>query len=97
VKLAPLAERGLLPLFPLGTDFDADEQRLVPALLWLQKNTSGWRNRLALALALLGARARPQDASALSRMGLAQPRGIRQWLLRRVMALALANDRLRAP
>jgi acyl-CoA hydrolase len=96
-RLAPLAERGLLPLFPLGTDFDADEQRLVPALLWLQKNASGWRNRLALAGALLGARAQPQDESALARMGLAEPRGLSERLLRRALALALANGRLRAP
>jgi hypothetical protein len=88
-RLAPLADRGLLPLFPLGTDFDADEQRLVPALLWLQRNASGWRNRLALAGALIGARPRPRDAPALARMGLAEPRGLRERLMRRVMALAL--------
>ena len=90
-SLAPLAERGLLPIFPLGTDFDADEQRLVPALLWLEKNASGWRNLLALAGALIGARPRPQDAPALARMGFAKPGGIRERLLRRVVALALSN------
>jgi acyl-CoA hydrolase len=91
-RLAPLAARGLLPVFPLGTDFDDEEQRLVRALLWLQKNTSGWRKRLALAGALLGARARPQDAPALVRMGLANPRGMRERLLRRIVALALADE-----
>jgi acyl-CoA hydrolase len=90
-SLAPLADSGLLPMFPLGTDFDADEQRLVPALLWLARNASGWRNRLALAGALIGARPRPEDASALARMGLAKPRGIREHVLRRVVALALSN------
>jgi len=90
-RLAPLAGRGLLPMFPLGTDFDADEQRLVRALLWLQKNAAGWRNRLALAGALLGARPQQGDAPALARMGLANPRGVRERLLRRVVALALSR------
>jgi acyl-CoA hydrolase len=79
-RLAPLAGRGLLPLFPLGTDFDADEQRLVAALLWLKRNT---------LKGLLGAPPRPQDLLALARMGLAQPRGLRERLLRRVVALGL--------
>jgi hypothetical protein len=78
-------------VFPLGTDFDDDEQRLVRALLWLQKTASGWRKRLALAVSLLGARARPQDAPALARMGLSKPRGVRERLLRRIVALALAD------
>jgi acyl-CoA hydrolase len=90
-RLAPLADRGLLPIFPLGTDFDADEQRLVPALLWLQRNASGWRNRFGLAGALIGARPQPEDASALARMGLAKPSGIRERVLRRVVTLALSN------
>ena len=93
-SLAPLAARGLLPLFPLGTDFDDDEQRLVSALLWLQKNASGWRNRLALAAALIAGRPQPHDAPALARMGLAKPRGLRERLLRRVVALALSKSLL---
>ena len=83
-RLAPLARRGLLPVFPLGTDFDADEQRLVSALLWLKKSS-----RLGLVSALLGSRALPQDLSALARMGLAEPQGIRERLLRQVVALGL--------
>ena len=79
-RLAPLASRGLLPLFPLGTDFDAEEQRLVAALLWLKGNAFK---------ALLGARPQPQDLPALARMGLAEPRGLRERLLRRVVALGL--------
>jgi acyl-CoA hydrolase len=79
-RLAPLAKRGLLPLFPLGTDFDAEEQRLVAALLWLKRNTFK---------GLLGARPRPEDLPALARMGLAKPRSPREWLLRRVVTLGL--------
>ena len=90
-RLAPLAGRGLLPMFPLGTDFDEDEQRLVRALLWLQKNAAGWRNRLALAGALLGERPRQEHAPALARMGLADPRGVQERLLRRALSLALSK------
>jgi acyl-CoA hydrolase len=80
-RLAPLARRGLLPLFPLGSDFDADEQRLVAALLWLKKDFS--------VLGMLGARPRAPDLPALARMGLAHPRGLRERLLQRVVALGL--------
>jgi acyl-CoA hydrolase len=84
-RLALLAKRGLLPLFPLGTDFDAEEQRLVAALLWLKKNFS--------VLGMFGARPLPQDLPALARMGLAEPRGLRERLLRRVVSLGLrASD-----
>ena len=79
-RLAPLAKRGLLPLFPLGTDFDPEEQKLVAALLWVKRNTFK---------GLLGARPLPQDLPALARMGLAKPRGMRERLLRRTVSLGL--------
>jgi len=92
-RLAPLAERGLLPIFPLGTDFDADEQRLVAALLWLEKNTSGWRSRLALAGSLFSVQPLPEDASPLARMGLDKPQGVQERLMRRAVALGLRRSR----
>ena len=92
-RLAPLGARGLLPMFPLGTDFDAEEQRLVAALLRLEKNSSNWRGRLALAAALPGAAPLPGDARALARMGLDKPRSLRDRLLRRVVSLGLKNNR----
>ena len=88
-RLRPLGERGLLPVFPLGTDFDADEQRLIPALGWLKENASHWRGRMALAAGLMGVGDVPSDAAALARMGLAEAKGIRERLLRRVVALSL--------
>jgi hypothetical protein len=92
-RLAPLRARNLLPMFPLGTDFDADEQRLAAALLWLDRNSSNWRGRLALAGALLGAAPLPEDASALARMGLDKPRSFRERWLRRAVALGLQRCR----
>jgi hypothetical protein len=88
-RLRPLARNGLLPMFPLGTDFDAAEQRLVPALQWLSGNVSHWRGRAAIAAGLAGARAAPTDAPALARMGLDAPRGLRERLLRRLVVLSL--------
>src|SRR5258708_37051690 len=44
-RLRPLGARGLLPIFPLGTDFDGDEQRLVRALTWLKHQSSPCRAR----------------------------------------------------
>jgi hypothetical protein len=87
-RLAPFAARGLLPLFPLGTDFDAAEQRLVPALQWLKRNAAGLR-RLPLALQLATIAPAAEDEPALERMGLAAPRGVKERLLRRLVTLGL--------
>jgi hypothetical protein len=70
-------------LFPLGTDFDLEEQRLVAALLWLKKEFS--------IFGMMDARPRPQDLSALARMGLAKPRSLRELLLRRAVILGLRS------
>lgn len=88
-RLRPLDRQGLLPVFPLGTDFDAEEQRLLPALRWLKDSASHWRGRVAIAAGLVGARAAPADAAALARMGLDAPRGLRERLLRRLVVLSL--------
>jgi len=91
-RLAPLLARGCLPEFPLGTDFDADEQRLIPALRWLKRHSAGWQ-RLALADALVRGQSTPGEAAALARMGLSTPRGAKERLLRRVVALGLRRTR----
>ena len=91
-RLAPLARQGLLPAFPLGTDFDAEERRLVPALRWLKESASHWRGRAAIAAGLIGAHAAPGNAAALARMGLATPHGLRERLLRRLVALSLRQS-----
>ncbi len=91
-RLAPLAARGLLPMFPLGTDFDPVEQRLIPALQWLKRNSAG-RRRLGLALGIAAAEPAREDAAALDRMGLGAPRGVRERLMRRALALALHRTR----
>ncbi|HTF90752.1 MAG TPA: acetyl-CoA hydrolase/transferase C-terminal domain-containing protein [Planctomycetota bacterium] len=94
-RLEPLATRGFLPAFPLGTDFDAEEQRLMPALQWLKKESSTLRGRLAIAARVVGARPTTVFDSALQRMGLGAPRGIKEIFLRRAVILALQRTKVR--
>ena len=91
-RLASLAARGLLPEFPLGTDFDTGEQRLIAALRWLKRNAAGWR-RVSLAVGLVALEPLPEDAPVLERMGLAAPQGAKERLLRRVLLLGLDRTR----
>ena len=83
---------GLFPVFPLGSDFDAAEQRLLPALAWLQGQSArglpGWP---ALAGALLAPGRTVDAVTALARMRLAAPRGPRERLLARLLRGALAR------
>ena len=91
-KLAPLCARGLLPEFPLGTDFDSDDLRLIPALRWRKRHSTGWQ-RLELARALLLGESTPEESAALARMGLAAPRGVKERMLQRLVALGLRRSR----
>jgi acyl-CoA hydrolase len=86
--LAPLQARGLLPAFPLGTDFTPVEQRLVPALSLLE-DASHSRMKL-LSLALQGFFAQP-DGEALARLGLESPRRLSDRVYRLLLRAALAR------
>jgi acyl-CoA hydrolase len=88
-----LAALGRLPMFPLGTDFDADEQRLIPALQWLKKSTATWTGKLGLLRALSNEAPSELEASALSRMGLPGSGSVKELLLQRILALALRRTR----
>jgi acyl-CoA hydrolase len=92
-RLAPLAQRGLLPMFPLGSDFDADEQKLIPALQWLKRSASTLGGRLGLAAGIMSAAPGPSDSAALSRMKLDKPRNLGEHLKRRLLALAIDRTR----
>ncbi len=90
--LAPARGAGLFPAFPLGSDFDAAEQRLLPALTWLQgQSARGLRGWPALAGALLAPGPAAGTAAALARMRLAAPRGPGERLLARLLRGALAR------
>jgi acyl-CoA hydrolase len=84
--LAPFRARGLLPDYPLGSDFTAVEQRLVRALGWLKGEAA--RGKLGLIWRAL--RDAPcGDAEALARMDFAAPKGLKERLEARLVGHAL--------
>jgi acyl-CoA hydrolase len=89
-RLAPLRRAGVLPDYPMGSDFSPEEQRLAAALSWLSARTGSLGARLAtVGSALLGEQSR--DKAALARMGLQAPKGLGERLEARLLRYALAN------
>jgi acyl-CoA hydrolase len=86
--LLPFRRSGLLPDYPLGCDFSAEEQRLVRALGWLRSATGTRAGKVATALVAL-AQGSTADQAAMHRMNLHSPRGFREWLDARLVAHAL--------
>ena len=74
--LKPAKEAGLTPLFPFGTDFDALEQSMLPALAMLQAaQASPVQLACVLRRGLSGPV--PSAAPALARLGLDQPQTLK--------------------
>lgn len=67
--LKPLRERGFLPPFPFGTDFNEVEQMLIPALQTLQVASASPLSLLRLAMAGKGATS-AEEKTCLARLGL---------------------------
>ena len=88
--LKPARDAGLLPAFPLGTDFDGTEQRLLPALGRLQAAQP--HPRQMIALLARGLRTKPgyEDQAALKRMGLDAPTSLKDRLYAALIKGALA-------
>ncbi len=92
--LRPAHERGLVPLFPFGTDFTEIEQRLVPALAYLKGAAAStaalcrlfWRGLMAGNISAA-------DADCLDRLDLSNPAGIRLRILRALVRAALTATR----
>jgi Acetyl-CoA hydrolase/transferase C-terminal domain len=84
--LQPARDAGLLPLFPLGSDFSEIEQRLIPALQIL---------KLASSTELLALFARGIFSSkywdCLQRLGLARSRKPVEWLYSALVSGALGR------
>jgi hypothetical protein len=91
--LVPLRDRGLLPFFPLGTDFTKTEQRLVPALAMLREMAQSKHALLALALDGWRIRLSPDEIAALARLGLTPPESGRDCLYRLLVSAALKRTR----
>lgn len=85
--LAPFKQRGGYPRYPFGSDFDAEELALLPALSKLKAATAttGGRMRSLLAALLSG---NPSDAARkkLKRVGLDAPPDFRSKLMARMLA-----------
>lgn len=91
-KLRPFVSKGLLPAFPFGSDFDAVERRLLPALLWLKSTAARPRRWTSLLGALLAPGPVPDAWACLDRLGLRDGTGgWRQALLARLVRGALAR------
>lgn len=88
--LRPYRQMGLLPDYPLGSDFTAVEQRLVRALGWLKSATATRGGKLRALVAAL-TQGGATDTEALARMQLASPKGFGEKLSARLVALALAR------
>jgi acyl-CoA hydrolase len=86
-KLRPAREAGVLPEFPFGTDFTEVEQKLIPALGTLKS-----ASRFEL-LSLLLQPSAPADSRCLERLGLAEPKGLRDWVYARLVRSALSRTR----
>ncbi len=89
--LAPFRREGLLPDYPLGSDFTEVEQRLVKALGWLKRATATRGGMVRTLLAALHADT-GLDREGLQRMALDAPRNLRERLNARLVALALAKS-----
>ena len=92
--LRPLQRKGLLPGFPFGSDFTEVEQRLLPALGWLQSGAHTWRGKLRVLRAFCWpGQAQAGEPAALARMGLMQPASWPDRVQRRLLQAALRQNR----
>jgi acyl-CoA hydrolase len=91
---APFRADGLFPEYPFGTDLTPLEQRLARGLRRV-KRWSGKRPLLAMRAVqgLLAQRSNDAERDALARLGLAQPRSVRDRLYRALVLRALRERR----
>ncbi len=88
--LAPHRAAGRFGALPFGTDLSPEELRLGGALRGLKARSESWPGRLGIAARIL--QPLPRDAASralFTRMGLGNPRGTKERLLRRLVAAAL--------
>ncbi|NOX70705.1 MAG: acetyl-CoA hydrolase, partial [Gammaproteobacteria bacterium] len=77
------------PLYPLGTELTSDEQALAEALGWLKTNTATTGSRVRTMLHAVLNRTQSGNEKVLARMGLEDPGGVKQRLMRRLLRYAL--------
>ncbi|MCS4278534.1 acetyl-CoA hydrolase/transferase C-terminal domain-containing protein [Stenotrophomonas rhizophila] len=89
--LSPFRQSGLLPDYPLGSDFTEVEQHLVKALGWLKQNTQTPMAKLRTVLAAVTQPAGDGDQAYLQRMGLEAPKTMGERIEARLLRLGLAR------
>ncbi|WP_313219678.1 acetyl-CoA hydrolase/transferase C-terminal domain-containing protein [Stenotrophomonas sp.] len=90
-SLAPFRQSGLLPDYPLGSDFTEVEQHLVKALGWLKQNTQTPMAKLRTVLSAVTQPAGDGDQAYLQRMGLEAPKTFGERIEARLVRLGLAR------
>jgi Acetyl-CoA hydrolase/transferase C-terminal domain len=91
--LRPARQAGLLPFFPFGSDFTEVEQRLIPALQFLQEVQRSPRRLPALLWQGWTRQPEPADAECLARLGLDKPANWQERIYRALVSAALMKSR----
>ena len=91
--LKPARAAGLLPSFPFGSDFTDAEQRLIPALQFLQDAQRSPQRLLGLLWQGFTSSPDPADRECLARLGLDQPKTFSERAYRALVSAALARSR----
>jgi hypothetical protein len=89
--LQPARQAGLLPSLPFGSDFTEVEQRLIPALQFLQEVQRAPQRLPALIWRGWRQGMQPADAECLTRLGLDKPSTWQERLYRVLVIAALAQ------
>jgi len=92
-SLEPFRKRGLINQYPFGSDFTPEEEQIVAALAYLQKNSQGRWSKLRLLLQSLGSKGQEQQDMrlCLDRMGFNSGTSRKQFLEKRLLCLALQS------
>ncbi|MGA2053974.1 MAG: acetyl-CoA hydrolase/transferase C-terminal domain-containing protein [Bradyrhizobium sp.] len=91
--LRPARQSGLLPSFPFGSDFTEVEQRLIPALQFLQDVQRSPLSLPALLWQGFMRQPEPADAECLARLGLDRPANWSERMYRALVSAALTRSR----
>jgi len=91
--MSPFRSSRLIDDYPFGSDFTAEEQIVTRALRFLSvRSRTRWaRARLLLAAAGTRGRQVPEERPILARMKLEKPKGLRDYLEKRLLCLALKS------
>jgi hypothetical protein len=91
--LRPARQAGHLPFFPFGSDFTEVEQRLIPALQFLQEVQRSPQHLPALLWQGWTRQPEPADAECLARLGLDRPANWSERNYRALVSAALVKSR----